>query len=118
MKPAEIEERGWIGNVQYRPYTSSGPATEAANDNRAVTVFELEDLASMSREKNKFVILMARKCGKCGMTRARALIPLLTNPRLAVFSHLLVDSSTARDLLKLLPPEAPKSNSSDKTKRA
>jgi hypothetical protein len=33
------------------------------------------------------------------MTRARALLPLLTNSKLALFSHLLVDSSTARDLL-------------------
>lgn len=111
MDPAEIERRGWIGNVQYRPYTKSGPAAEARNDHRAVTVFELEDLASMSREKNKFVVLMARQCGKCGTTRARALMPLLTNPTLAVFSHLLVDSSTARALLNMPLPEPPPGNS-------
>jgi hypothetical protein len=43
---------------------------------------------------------MARQCGICGRTRAEALRPLLTNPNLKVFSTLVIDAATARDLLK------------------
>jgi hypothetical protein len=43
---------------------------------------------------------MARQCGICGRSRAEALRPLLTNPQLKVFSTLVMDAATARELLK------------------
>ena len=51
-------------------------------------------------QKNRHVILMARQCGICGRSRAEALRPLLTNPQLKVFSTLVMDAATARELLK------------------
>ena len=51
-------------------------------------------------QKNKHVILIARQCGMCERTRAEALRPLLTNPGLKVFSTLVLDAATARELLK------------------
>jgi DNA-binding transcriptional regulator LsrR (DeoR family) len=91
---------GWVGNVQYRPYTLKGPVKEKPNDLRAVTLFELEDLVRIASQKNKHVILIARQCGRCERTRAEALRPLLTNPSLKVFSTLVLDAATARELLK------------------
>ena len=67
---------------------------------RAVTLFELEDLARVAGQKNKHVILIARQCGICGRTRAEALQPLLANPGLKVFSTLVMDAATARELLQ------------------
>jgi len=91
---------GWIGNVQYRPYSQTGPVKEKPSDLRAVTLFELEDLVRVAGQKNKHVILIARQCGICGRTRAEALQPLLTHPNLKVFSTLVLDAATARELLK------------------
>jgi DNA-binding transcriptional regulator LsrR (DeoR family) len=90
----------WRGNVQYRPYTADGPVVEDGKELRAVTIFELKDLVQAASEKNRHVILMARQCGICGRTRAQALRPLLTNLNLKVFSTLVMDAATARDLLK------------------
>jgi hypothetical protein len=86
--------------VQYRPYTAKGPVKEKPSDLRAVTLYELEDLVRLAGQKNKHVILMARQCGICGRTRAEALRPLLTNPELKVFSSLVLDAATARELLQ------------------
>ena len=72
--------------MQYRPYSATGPVKEKPSDLRAVTLFELEDLARIAGQKNKHVILIARQCGACGRTRAEALQPLLTNASLKVFS--------------------------------
>ena len=66
---------------------------------RAVTLYELEDLVRIAGQKNKHVILIARQCGICGRTRAKALQPLLTNPGLKVFSTLVMDAATAKELL-------------------
>jgi hypothetical protein len=91
---------GCIGNVQYRPYTAKGPLAEKPGDLRAVTLYELDDLVRIASQKNKHVILIARQCGMCQRSRAEALRPLLTNPNLKVFSTLVMDAATARDLLK------------------
>jgi DNA-binding transcriptional regulator LsrR (DeoR family) len=97
---AALRKRGWVGNVQYRPFTANGPAHERPRDWRAVTVFELEDLVKLAEKRSKEVILMARQCGMCDRTRAEALRPLLTNPKLKVFSTLILDAATARELLQ------------------
>lgn len=94
-----LRKEGWVGNVQYRPYSANGPIKERAQDFRAVTLFELDDLVKLADQKGKHVILIARQCGLCGRNRAAALRPLLSNPKLRVFSRLVVDASTAVDLL-------------------
>jgi DNA-binding transcriptional regulator LsrR (DeoR family) len=101
---ARLLRQGCIGNVQYRPYTAKGPVAEKPGDLRAVTLYELDDLVQLAREKNKHVILIARQCGRCERTRADALRPLLTNPKLKVFSTLVLDAATATELLRVGPP--------------
>lgn len=97
-----LRRRGWLGNVQYRPFTANGPVHEAPDQLRAVTVFELEDLVERAKDRSKEVILMARQCGLCERppARARALRALLSNPSLRVFSRLVLDQTTATELLK------------------
>ncbi len=97
-------QAGWIGNVHYRPFGSKGPIIERKNEERAVTLFDLEDFRQMSEKKNRAVLLIARKCGLCEMTRARALRPLLTVPELKVWSAIVMDAATARELLKMDGP--------------
>ena len=65
-----------------------------------MTVFELEDLVRWASDPAKEVILMSRQCGLCRRIHTRALRPLLTEPSLKVFSRLVVDCSTAMELLK------------------
>ena len=94
--------RGWLGNVQYRPFTAGGPAPEDPEDLRAVTVFELKDLAARARDRDKEVILMSRQCARCGRRRPRvgALRALLKSDQLRVFTRLILDRATADELLK------------------
>jgi len=90
---------GWRGDVQFRPYTSAGPMVEPCPV-RAVTLFELSELVEMARTPGKSVILLGGPCGNCGETKAEAIRPLLENPNLRLWTHLLTDVLTARELLK------------------
>ncbi len=95
-----LRRRGWLGNVQYRPFDANGPVHEDPDDLRAVTVFELEDLVKLARDRHKEVILMVRQCAFCPRPRVAALRALLSTPALKVFSHLVLDRATATELLK------------------
>jgi hypothetical protein len=64
------------------------------------SVFELKDLVELADKRSKAVILMTRQCGICARARADALRALLRNPTLKVFSTLILDAATARELLK------------------
>jgi hypothetical protein len=94
--------RGWLGNVQYRPFTAEGPAQEEPDDLRAVTVFELQDLAKRALDRDKEVILMSRQCARCRRRRprVRALRALIESDQLCVFTRLILDRATAVELLK------------------
>ena len=99
----DLEDRrrkGWIGSVQYRPFSASGPIEERSEDMRAVTLFELDDFARLAQTKHRHVLLIARQCGHCGKTRAAALRPVLEAPRLRLWSELVMDEATARELLQ------------------
>ncbi len=102
LEAGEKEERfsGWRGNVQYRPFSDKGPAVERADDLRAVTAFELKELVHIASRRDKHVLLIAKQCGSCGKTKARALRPLLEVPALRVFTSLVLDDKTARDLIE------------------
>jgi DNA-binding transcriptional regulator LsrR (DeoR family) len=95
-----LQKAGWVGDVQYRPYSATGPVTMDA-EVRAVVLFELADLVRLAATMHKHVVLVAGPCGGCGVTRADALRPLVEQPSLAVWNHLVVDTVTAT---KLLPP--------------
>ena len=45
-------------------------------------------------------MLVSGPCGTCGETRTDALEPLIRNPKLKVWSHLVLDAQTARELIE------------------
>ena len=103
----EAEGRGskpaMIGNIQYRPFTATGPVQEKMKDLRAVTLFEIHELVAMAKQKDRYVVLLARQCGKCKahLTHARVLRYLLEQENLRVFTHLVMDLATAEELLSI-----------------
>ncbi len=127
-----MKAAGWIGDVQFRPYSKEGPIPDLCGV-RAVTLLEITDMvkwsawvhqptqsASNTREAStapaeptsttptthnvgktgrKYVVLVAGPCAECGRLKTDALLPLLENPNLRVFTHLVVDKATANSLI-------------------
>lgn len=87
-------EEGRVGDVLFRPFTKHQPIRRKAGI-RAVSLFELDELVEFAANKDKAVILVAGPCGKCHKSRSDALLPLLQEPALDVWSHLITDSDTA-----------------------
>jgi len=102
LKPQDLDRMkaaGWIGDVQFRPYGPRGPILDECPV-KAVTLFELADLVAMARREDKYVVLFAGPCGECGETKTEALLPLLTEPKLRLWTHLVTDVQTASQLLQ------------------
>ena len=103
MEPNLLErmrKAGWIGDVQFQPYSEDGPLKNVCPV-RAVTLFELDELVEMVRtQQGKYVVLVAGPCGECGKTKKHALKPLIANKNLRLWTHLVTDARTARELLE------------------
>jgi len=103
MEPNLLEtmrKAGWIGDVQFQPYSKDGPLHNVCPV-RAVTLFELEELVELVKANNgKYVVLVAGPCGECGATKKNALRPLIANDNLRLWTHLVLDARTARELLE------------------
>ena len=93
--------RGRIGDIQFRPYTKKGPLKDVSGGFRAVTLFDLEDFLRMVEDEGKYLVLVVPP----NLDLSKALLPIVTNPSLKVWSHLHLDLDTARELVDLLPPE-------------
>jgi len=91
-------ERGWVGDVQYVPYSKDGPIV-LQEGLRSVVLFELPELVRMAQSGKKYVVLVGGPCSFCGQMRTRALLPLIEQPRLHVWTHLVTDIRTAAELL-------------------
>jgi DNA-binding transcriptional regulator LsrR (DeoR family) len=95
-----LRDKGWVGDVQYRPYSIDGPITDNTLV-RTVTLLELDDLVALASKPNKHVIVVAGPCGQCGQTRSDAVYPLLANERLKLWSRFVMDIDTAKELLDM-----------------
>jgi DNA-binding transcriptional regulator LsrR (DeoR family) len=93
-----MEALGWVGDVQFRPYTAEGPMDDGCPV-RAVTLFEPSALVERASQPDKYVVLLAGPCHECGKTKTSALIPLLRQPRLRLWTHLVTDLKTAHELV-------------------
>ncbi|GHT17276.1 hypothetical protein FACS1894189_2860 [Planctomycetales bacterium] len=96
----KMRNAGWIGDVQFRPYSAEGPLEDVCPV-RAVTLFELDELVEMAKDQTngKHVVLVAGPCGECGETKKNALRPLIANEKLRLWTHLVVDARTAKELI-------------------
>ncbi len=99
---AKLKRSEWVGDVHLRPFSAAGPIALPA-DSMPLALFELPELVEMARTKGKHVLLIAGECGKCeppaDRTKADALLPLLTNPKLRVWNHVFVSLHTAEAVL-------------------
>jgi len=90
----------WRGDVLYCPYSDDGPLPEVALDREAVTIFKIPELVKMAKSGKHMIVLV---CGpshtKEHRRKTQALRPLLENENLRVWTHLIIDVETARELL-------------------
>lgn len=93
-----MEALGWVGDVQFRPYTAEGPMDDGCPV-RAVTLFEPSALVERVKQPDKHVVLLAGPCHECGHTKTKALVPLLRQPSLRLWTHLVTDLKTAHELV-------------------
>jgi DNA-binding transcriptional regulator LsrR (DeoR family) len=116
-----LERAGWIGDVQYRPYSATGPI-KVDPGIRAVTLLELDDLRRMASDEqpDKHVVIVAGPCAICGSPRSDAVLPLLDEPKLKFWTHLVMDQGTAGHLLpsdggvRVSPPRPPSDSVCDR----
>ena len=94
----ELASMDWVGDVQFRPYSATGPIVEGCPV-RAVTLFEIADLVRRIERPDKYVVLLAGPCSECGTAKTEGLLPLLTQPSLRLWTHLVTDVQTAAELL-------------------
>jgi DNA-binding transcriptional regulator LsrR (DeoR family) len=99
-----LRRAGWIGDVQYRPYSAKGPILIDA-DVRAVTLFEIQDLVELAAHPDKHVVLVAGPCSVCKESRVDAILPLLLEGSLKVWKTIVTDVGTAHELLAVAPRE-------------
>jgi DNA-binding transcriptional regulator LsrR (DeoR family) len=107
-----MRDAGWIGDVQFQPYAASGPIDASAPE-RAVSLFGLADLVRIAGTEGKHVVLVARPCPHCGKLKTPALTPLLTEPSLRLWTHLIMDVDTAADVLRARPQQPSRTPASD-----
>ena len=94
----KLRRAGWVGDVHWHPFSEKGPI-KVNTGVRSMTLFELDELAEWAARTDKHIVLMAAPCGQCGRTKSDALRPLLEEPALRVYNHLVTDVRTARELL-------------------
>jgi DNA-binding transcriptional regulator LsrR (DeoR family) len=99
LRVRALEKAGWRADLQYAPYSESGPIDVDAGM-RAVTLFELRDLRKLASRPDKRVIVIAAPCHQCRELKTEAIRPLLEKPELAVWTHLVTDQRTAGQLVK------------------
>lgn len=94
---SDLKRQQWVGDLQYLPFSAKGPI-KVKSGVRAVTLFELPELAAMARTGSKHVVLLGGPCGECATPKHEALRPLFEAPSLRVWSHLVLDATTAHVL--------------------
>jgi DNA-binding transcriptional regulator LsrR (DeoR family) len=99
-----LERRGWVGDVLYKPYSSTEPI-DMGGRVQAVSVLKLPDLLAMTRRENKRVLLVVAP-SESGRSKADALVPLLTQPALALWTDLVIDAPTAENVVRILTASA------------
>ncbi len=93
-----LKKRGWLGDVLYRPFNSTEPITIERGE-RAVSIFELDDLVQLAAKPNKHVVLIGAPCNRCGRPKGDAMKPLFREKKLRLWSHVVMDMEAAQILL-------------------
>ena len=92
-----LEDEGWIGDVMFLPYSKEKPIE--SDILRPVTLFNFNELCDFAKRPGKYVVVTCAPCKDCGQTKTEAIRPLLENPKLRMWTHLIIDRSTAEKLV-------------------
>jgi hypothetical protein len=95
---AALEAAGWCGDVHLCPYSKARPL-QITQGMRPVTLFSLPGLVELAAKPDKHVVLLCAPCNYCHRSKGKALLPLLTQPDLRLWNHLLVDFETAEEIV-------------------
>jgi len=95
---SEVTDRR--GDVMFKPYSETGPLDNDPTGVRAVTVLEIQDFVDMVKDGKEVILVSGPQLS--GMTRTTALMPLLNEPNLRVWSHLCMDLTTAEEVIQNL----------------
>lgn len=102
-----LEKQNWIGDLLFNPYSVAGPIFPDTVQTVPLFSFnELVDIAQNSSanslsSKQRYIVLIAGPCAKCNRTKTDALYPLLVNPEMRAWTHLVLDRITAQELSEM-----------------
>ena len=82
----------------FAPIPPQAPWTEKALARKPFTLFDISDMVN-DVSRGKKIILVCGPSHTTKESKTTALLPLLRNPKLRVFSDLILDIETAKDLL-------------------
>ncbi len=91
-----LENQAWVGDLLFQPYSPTKPIYPKTL--RTVALFDFKELVQFSLKQDKYVVLCGGPCADCGAPKTEALKPLLTNPSLRAWTHLVLDREAARQL--------------------
>ena len=94
---AKLQEEDWIGDVMFQPYSKTKPIVSPSH--QMVTLFNFDELLKFSKEPGKHVVVTGGPCKTCKSSKAKAIRPLLENPELRLWTDLIIDRTTAEELL-------------------
>ena len=94
-----LENEGWVGDVLFQPYSASRPIYPKSL--RTVALFELDELVKFSKTPGKHVVVIGAPCNVCRTTKANALLPLLREPSLRLWTQLIIDREAVNQLLTM-----------------
>jgi hypothetical protein len=97
----DLKHQGALGDISLRPFGESGPL-KLAGGVEAVTIFNIEDLVEFSNTPNKRVLLLCAPCSLCHEPKTSALVPILKNPLLKVYTHIVADQISSLGAAKEL----------------
>ena len=89
-----LDQAGYIGNVQYRPFNAGGPIEDQALGWRTANLFDIDELVDFRDRRDKRSILMIN--GKS----VEAIIPLLTHSSLRVFTDVVISLEDAERVIQ------------------
>ena len=99
----ELKNEGWVGDVMFLPYSK-----EKAIESRilkSVTLFSFNELCEFSKKSDKYVVVTCAPCNDCNKKKTEAIRPLLENPNLRMWTHLIIDRPTAEELVGNYPDD-------------
>jgi DNA-binding transcriptional regulator LsrR (DeoR family) len=93
-----LHAEAWVGDVLFEAYNRHEPITRELPV-QPVSVFTLKELVALAKKKK---VLLVAGPSPSGRTKTDALMPLLTSPKLRVWTHLVLDARTCEEAAERL----------------